>query len=326
LSVQPLLNFRRIRKINVDDIEPNPYNPRERISRKEVTDIRESIQEMGGILVPLVVYERNGKFVLLDGERRWRAAKELAKNDPKYQEVPANVVSGPLSKNDNFRTMFNIHMERKQWSTSAIAEAVGTLSKLNPKMTTKELSRITHAPPSAIREAITFLKMPEELRKRCLEGDLDEYYLIFLARNLTACYRAFPEIVAKYGWENLGRTFISKVDSGLIGRARDFNLISSMARKCINYDDKGLFAEVFERMVREKGFTPRDASRYVNIRLGYKVDDLFRSTCKDFLASLESYFETLQKGGIQSPRQTQEILLEILKALEKYAKPSEIAS
>lgn len=186
MSVQPLLNFRKIRKINVDDIEPNPYNPRERISRKEVTDIRDSIQEMGGILVPLVVYEKNGKFVLLDGERRWRAAKELAKTESKYQEAPANVVGGPLSKNDNFRTMFNIHMERKQWSTAAIAEAVGTLFKLNPKMTTKELSRITQAPPSAVREAITFLKMPEGLRKRCLEGDLDEYYLIFLARNLTA--------------------------------------------------------------------------------------------------------------------------------------------
>jgi ParB/RepB/Spo0J family partition protein len=133
-----------MKKINVDDIVPNLYNPREKISRREVTEIRDSIKEMGGILVPLVVFEKNGKFVLLDGERRWRAAKELSKYDPKYKEVPANIVSGPLSKNDNIRTMFNIHMERQQWSTSAIAETIGVLFQLNPDMTTKELANITH--------------------------------------------------------------------------------------------------------------------------------------------------------------------------------------
>lgn len=315
------LEFRELQTIDVNDIIPNRYNPREKISRKEVSDIRDSIKEMGGVLVPLVVYKENGKYVLLDGERRWRAAKELAKYDPKYRKVPANVISGPLSKNDNIRTMFNIHMERRQWSTAAIAEAIGTLFKLNPDMTTRELAEATHAPRSAIREALTFLKMPAELRTRCLEEDLDEYYLIFLARNLNVCERLFPHLIKKYGWHNLSRRFIAKVDAGLIERAKDFNLISAMARKCIDYGEEELFVETFERMFEEKGFTPFDADKVVDSKLGYKVDSLFGSFCKNFSTALDSYFETLHKGGLEIPLRTKELLEEILQKLTKYLHP-----
>lgn len=317
---KPLLKFIELQTIDVKDIMPNPYNPRENISRREVSDIRDSIKEMGGILVPLVVFERNGKFVLLDGERRWRAAKELARYDSKYQKVPANVIREPLSKNDNLRTMFNIHMERRQWSTAAIAKAIGTLFKLNPDMTTRELSDKTHAPISAIREARKFLKMPAELRQRCLEGDLDEYYLIFLARNFDVCKRIFPQLDKKYDWHDLARRFVAKVDAGLIRRARDFNLISQTARKCIDYGEEELFVETFERMAEEEKFTPTDAERVVAKKLGYKVDSLFRSTCKDFSHSLDSYFESLSSRQLVAPQKTKELLRMIMESLKRLLK------
>lgn len=315
LEEKPLLEFKKLRKINVNEIIPNRYNPREKISKKEVSDIRDSIREMGGILVPLVVYEVKKEdktiFVLLDGERRWRAAKELAKHDSQYSEVPCNIIQGPLPKEHNFRTMFNIHMERKQWSTAAIAMAVGELMKLNPNITVTELSEKTHASASAIREAQAFLKMPPELRTRCLEGDLDEYYLIFLARAFSACERLYPQLFEKNGWHDLAREFIKKVDSGLIGRARDINLITEMARKCIEYGQEALFVETFQKMVTDTKFTPLDADRFVDSKLGYKVDSLFRSFCKDFQTAIGSYSNSLNQKEFEMPLQTRQLLTEI---------------
>ena len=71
--------------IDVADIVPNKYNPREEKAFKNLDDIISSIEDMGGILVPILVYEKGpNKYIILDGERRWRASKYLSKKDEKY--------------------------------------------------------------------------------------------------------------------------------------------------------------------------------------------------------------------------------------------------
>lgn len=318
IEKETLLKFRKLEWINIKDIRPNEYNPREEISKTEVADIRDSIKEVGGILVPLVVYEENGKYVLLDGERRWRAAKDLAKYDPKYQKVPANIILGPLSENENLLTMFNIHMERKQWSTAAIAEAIGKLLEFNPGLSTRELADKMHVTSTAINEAKQFLRMPENLRRRALEGDLDEYYLILLGRSLRVCERIFPKLIKKYGWQNLAEKFIAKVDNGLIQIARDFNLISKMTKTCIQYDEEALFIKLFERMVKDERFTPADADKVLDDKLGYKVDSLFELACKNFYRSLGSYLRSRSIEKI--PASNKKVLKRIQKRLAQFLK------
>jgi len=107
--------------IDVNDIEPNPNNPREKISRSEIADLVYSIRSVGGVLVPIVVYydEKRKKYRLLDGERRWRASKELAKQDERFKKIPANIINKPLKGTEHLEVMINIHYKRKQWSTAA---------------------------------------------------------------------------------------------------------------------------------------------------------------------------------------------------------------
>jgi ParB family chromosome partitioning protein len=307
------LEFKEIKRIDIKDIIPNKLNPREEISKKEVADIRNSIREIGGILVPLVVYWDEGKqkYVLLDGERRWRAASELAKSDEKYRKIPANIIEGPLKNEENIRTMFNIHMQRKQWSTVAIAKAMDTLMKLDPEATDTELAKSMYVPVQKVREARLLLRMPPELTDKCLKDDLDEYYLILLARNLDVCKRLFPELFKKYQLDDIVRRFIDKVDAGLVFRTKDFNLIAQIARKCIAYDEDTLFVETFEKMVNEKSFTPADAVKYVDSKLSYKVDSLFVVKCKDFLSSLKNFSERLTKENIPTQLSANEFLVKI---------------
>ena len=100
----------KLANIPIEKIRINPHNPRALFDPVPLQILRESIRELG-ILVPLLVYEslRTQDYVILDGERRWRCAKELG-----LPTVPANVIEEP-SAIDNILRMFNIHNVREPW-------------------------------------------------------------------------------------------------------------------------------------------------------------------------------------------------------------------
>lgn len=323
-----LVKFSDLDYINIDKIEVNRKNPREKISRSDVANLVYSVRSVGGILVPLVVYydPETKKFILLDGERRWRAAKELAKKDKRFQKVPAAIIKGPPSPTENLESMMNIHFQRKQWSTAATAMALGSLIKRVGKMSNAELSRRTGLKPSAIKEAKLFLRMPKDIQKRCYDNELDEYYAILLARNLETCEGIFNEVFQEYGWEHIVKAFIGKVDENWIRNAREFNKISSVARTCIRMDQKELFREVFKRMLSDPGFTPAKAEKLVNRELSIRYDELLLDDCETFIMRLKQYSTRLeeQKGRpaaaislVDSLREIKRLAESILSALSK---------
>ena len=67
----------KIRKVNIDDIEPNDYNPK----LKDTPQYREVVRsiQLNGLKQPIFVreVEGNDKYVIVDGQQRWTAAKEL---------------------------------------------------------------------------------------------------------------------------------------------------------------------------------------------------------------------------------------------------------
>jgi len=107
---EPLVESIGLREIDPKSLEKNPENPRVVFDEEDLAILRESIRE-SGILVPLLVYrrKRDGKFVILDGERRSVSARQL-----ELETVPANVIAEP-SQITNILTIFNIHNVRTQW-------------------------------------------------------------------------------------------------------------------------------------------------------------------------------------------------------------------
>jgi len=321
-----LLKFkRRLDYVDLDKITPNPNNPREPISRGEIADLRESIRVMGGVLVPIVVYKEGDHYVLLEGERRWRACKELSKeNRMKYGQIPANIIEKPPTPVQNLQTMFNIHQKRKEWSTSAKAMAVGKLVELKGKLSVSELSKLTGLSEVTVNDALILLKYPKDVQDRCLNGDLNEFYPILLGRNLRSLEKTFPDIFEKYSWDQITSFFIKKVDGGFIRRTRDFNKIGQMARICIEYDSEKLFDSVFDRMVTDLRFTPRDAEKEVEKNLGFRLEVAFKNICSDFLDSLGSYIKSKSSIEEASP-ETREILRRIYELLKTTVNPTNLA-
>ena len=67
-----------IRELPVDEIEPNPHQPRTRFEQATLVELATSIREHG-VIQPLIVAERHDqpqRFWLVAGERRWRAARQ----------------------------------------------------------------------------------------------------------------------------------------------------------------------------------------------------------------------------------------------------------
>lgn len=87
---------------------PNPDNPRLIFRRKELEELEQSIASQG-ILVPLTVYQDGKRYVLLDGERRWRCARKLS-----LHRVPVIVQRKP-ERMQNIMMMFAIHNARRDW-------------------------------------------------------------------------------------------------------------------------------------------------------------------------------------------------------------------
>src|SRR5437870_2408544 len=116
-----------VTNIRVTDISPNPHNPRRLFDEKPMQILEESIKKLG-ILVPVTVYKDEDKgrgdakqYVILDGERRWRCAKELG-----LKRVPAIIVEKP-SEAQNILTMFHIHNVREGWQLMPTALKLHTL-------------------------------------------------------------------------------------------------------------------------------------------------------------------------------------------------------
>jgi ParB family transcriptional regulator, chromosome partitioning protein len=128
------------RKTDIDDIIPNPRQPR--IGPKEDEELQRQIVDNKGIFEPLLVEphpEIEGKFRIIDGERRWANSKILVdQGKSEFREIPIEVTDRVLSEEDRLRVWIYIHRQRKEWDAREkemvayrLIELVGRASAAN---------------------------------------------------------------------------------------------------------------------------------------------------------------------------------------------------
>ncbi|MCP3439795.1 ParB N-terminal domain-containing protein [Bradyrhizobium sp. CCGUVB14] len=128
------------RKIDIDDVVPNPRQPR--LGPKEDEELQRQIVDNKGIFEPLLVEphpEIEGKFRIIDGERRWKNSKVLVdQGKSEFREIPIEVTDRVLSEEDRLRVWIYIHRQRKEWDAREkemvayrLIELVGRASAAN---------------------------------------------------------------------------------------------------------------------------------------------------------------------------------------------------
>jgi ParB family chromosome partitioning protein len=122
-------------EIDIDLIEPSPYQPRTRFREEALAELTRSIQA-SGIIQPLVVRPVGSRFQLIAGERRWRAAQRagLTKVSAIVRQVPdelavemtlvENIQREDLNAIEAARA-FERLLEEFQLTQEAVAERTG---------------------------------------------------------------------------------------------------------------------------------------------------------------------------------------------------------
>jgi ParB family transcriptional regulator, chromosome partitioning protein len=168
----------KVEPIALDAIQPSPDNPRGQVNIDASFErLVPSIDEVG-ILVPLVVRELSpGKYQLVDGERRYLAAKQL-----RLPKVPAHVLS-KVDASENLRKfMFHLHMTREQWGPLAQCKS---LAEMYPELENgikieekpewaKRIARETWMNTGTARDRVHVLAWPKTLKKRIYAFDANE--------------------------------------------------------------------------------------------------------------------------------------------------------
>jgi ParB/RepB/Spo0J family partition protein len=214
-------------------IVKNPNNPRLYFNDERLDQLRTSLQETG-VLVPLIVYrdpEQDGRYVLLDGERRWRSALDLG-----FSEVPVRVTDTP-SPVENVLTMFNIHAVREEWSLVAIALSLREVMRLTGEQAEGRLAEMTGLTRSTVRRAKRLLSLPEgELDLIQKEAHLDrneqvhrEDLYLEIERAESVLRKAVPEIANEFSRPEVIRQFARKREEGSLRAVTDFRDVGKFA-------------------------------------------------------------------------------------------------
>lgn len=155
-----------VKNVPTDSLLPNPHNPRLLFDREPMEELRASIAKVG-ILVPLTVYwsERHGKFVILDGQRRWTCAKAVP-----LQKVPVNQVAEP-STVQNIVTMFQIHKLRQDWELMPTALKMEVLMGELKESKDKVLAELTGLPLAQVVRCKKLLSFSKKYQDMMLDAD-----------------------------------------------------------------------------------------------------------------------------------------------------------
>jgi len=154
-----------IRQLRIDEIQPNPLQPRRVFQPERLQELAQSIQA-NGIIQPLVVRHHEGKFQLVAGERRWRAAKLAG-----LSAVP--VVVEDISDDHLLEITLVENIQREDLNPIETALAFQRLSReLN--LNHEEIGRRTGKDRTTITNLLRLLQLPIDLQQLVAEKRLSQ--------------------------------------------------------------------------------------------------------------------------------------------------------
>ena len=149
--------------IPISQIEPNPDQPRTEIG--DLTELTSSIKEKG-VLEPLLVKPySDGTWMIIAGERRWRAA-----NLAGLREVPC--IELDIDEKAIAEIALIENMQRKDLTVWEEADGLAALSS-RYGYTHEEIAKKIGKSRTTVTEALSIAGLPEEIREKCRAADIN---------------------------------------------------------------------------------------------------------------------------------------------------------
>jgi ParB family chromosome partitioning protein len=160
------VEHQQMRRILLDQITPNPVQPRRDFSEARLQELADSFRK-NGVIQPLVVRRSGAGFVIIAGERRYRAAR-LAE----LEHVPA-LVMDDVDDNRALELALVENIQREDLNPIELAEAYRSLID-RCELTQNELSARVGKSRTAVANQLRLLGLPESIKQLVRERKLTE--------------------------------------------------------------------------------------------------------------------------------------------------------
>jgi ParB family chromosome partitioning protein len=151
------------RSLTLDEVAPNPWQPRIDFDEEKLREMADSIREHG-VVEPLVVRQRDGRFELIAGERRLRAARLAG-----IQTVPVAVRE--MSDREALEVTLIENLQRED--LSALEEATAYVRLMEEfGVTQEDVARRVGKSRPAVSNTVRLLQLPQAVRDEMRSGRL----------------------------------------------------------------------------------------------------------------------------------------------------------
>lgn len=155
-----------IKQIPITQIQPNPQQPRVQMNEQALEELAASIREHG-ILQPLIVSKADDKkYILIAGERRWRAAKLAG-----LTHVP--VIEREVTEQGQLELALIENIQRADLTPLEMAEAFRTLSE-DFSLTHEQIAERVGKSRTSVTNTLRLLNLPDKVRNALAEGLISE--------------------------------------------------------------------------------------------------------------------------------------------------------
>jgi ParB family chromosome partitioning protein len=152
-----------ILEVKINEVEPNREQPRKVFDQEKLQTLAESIKEHG-VVQPIIVKKGETGYVIVAGERRWRASKIAG-----LKTVPV-IVKG-ISSKEMMEIALIENLQREDLNPIEEAEAYQKLID-EYEMTQEEVSKVVGKSRAAVANSVRLLNLSDEIKEMLSDGRL----------------------------------------------------------------------------------------------------------------------------------------------------------
>lgn len=227
---------------------PDPNNPRQEFDIEQMKVLKASIKTKG-ILQPITVEVVGDKYLIIDGERRFRASMAIG-----LKEVPVTILN-PMSELERFSTRYHIQEQHASWSPFDKAKAI-SLFKTATGMDTNDISELLGMPKALVSDYISLLS----LSKRAMKFSNERKLPFKMISALALLKKRVKEINTQ---EKLEESMLKKIEAEVITSSEGITIF----QRCIHFlkDNKVEQNKLVKQIINKVDFSPEDAAKATDI-------------------------------------------------------------
>ncbi len=152
-------------KIPVNNINPNPYQPRSEFDEEALQELKMSILE-NGLIQPITVRRvSENQYELISGERRLRACKDIG-----YKEIPSYIIQVE-TKEEMLALSLIENIQREELNPIEVAVAYQKLMN-ECNMSQDQIAKQVGKNRSTVTNTLRLLKLPQEIQQSIIENKI----------------------------------------------------------------------------------------------------------------------------------------------------------